>query len=214
MPKYYSTSDIREELHYDRSYCADRSAYFHEEKEKIKSELGADRNFARAEKFADGETKAQCSALRSEIMTFLHQQEKNAEQEAAAEKQRVTESYRAFLKETEPKLAAKQKQALAKQEDEQKRKEEFERLRAEQKKRAEEATRLAGQKAREDAAKARKRMIFGTVAAIVIIAAVLLITKVIIPGVTYSKAEKLLSAGNYDSAIAAYEKLGNYNMEV
>ena len=210
VPEYYDPADIRAALHFDLTYCADQAAYFRDAQKKAMQRLDDDRNFARAEKFADSETKAQCESLRTGLTNALRQQEQKAEQEAAAEKQRVTEAYRAFLKETEPKLAAKQKQALAKQEDEQKRKEEFDRLRAEQKKRAEEATRLAGQKAREDAAKARKRMIFGTVAAIVIIAAVLLITKVIIPGVTYSKAEKLLSAGNYDSAIAAYEKLGNY----
>ena len=111
---YYPAQEIRKALQFDRRYCADRAAYFREEQEKIKSELDADRNFARAEKFADCEAKTQCDALRSGIMTFLRQQEQKAEQEAAAKQQRITGAYHAFLKETELKLAARQQEALAK----------------------------------------------------------------------------------------------------
>ncbi len=114
VEKYYAASEIRKMLGSDRYYCADRAAYFRDAQKQIKQALDNDRNFARAEKFADGEAKVQCSALRGEIMTFLRQQAQNAEQEAADEKQRVTDAYHAFLKETEPKLAARQKEALAK----------------------------------------------------------------------------------------------------
>ena len=189
VPEYYDPTDIRTALRFDRGYCADRAAYFRDAQKQTMQRLDDDRNFTRAEKFAAGETKVQCEALRTGLTNALRQQEQTAEQEAAAEKQRVTEAYRAFLKETEPKLAAKQKQALAKQEDEQKRKEEFERLRAEQKKRAEEATRLAGEKARKKAEKAKKHMIIGAVAVAVIVLAlviVMVVTKVIIPAARYS----------------------------
>ena len=154
MPTHYSALDIQTALRYDRTYCDDRAAHFRDALKQAMQRLDGDRSFARAEKFASGETKAQCEALRTGLTNALQQQAQNAEQEAAAEKQRITEAYHAFLKETEPKLAEKQKQALAKQEEEQKRKEEFDRLCAEQKKRAEEATRLAGEKAR----KRRKRL--------------------------------------------------------
>lgn len=213
VPEYYDPTDIRTALRFDRGYCADRAAYFRDAQKKTMQRLDDDRSFARAEKFASGETKVQCEALRGEIMTFLRQQEQTAEQEAAAEKQRITEAYRAFLKETEPKLAATHKEALAKWEDAQKRKEEFDRLCAEQKKRAEEATRLAGQKAREKAAKAKKHMIIGAVAVAVIVLAlviVMVVTKVIIPAARYSEAEKLRDEGNYDAAIAVFEVLGYY----
>lgn len=213
VPEYYAPMDIRTALRFDRGYCADQAAYFRDAQKKAMQRLDDDRSFARAEKFASGETKVQCSALRGEIMTFLRQQEQTAEQEAAAEKQRITEAYRAFLKETEPKLAATHKEALAKWEDAQKRKEEFDRLCAEQKKRAEEATRLAGQKAREKAAKAKKHMIIGAVAVAVIVLAlviVMVVTKVIIPAARYSEAEKLRDEGNYDAAIAVFEVLGYY----
>ena len=207
VPEYYDPTDIRTALRFDRGYCADRAAYFRDAQKQTMQRLDDDRNFARAEKFASGETKAQCEALRTGLTNALRQQEQEAEREASAEKQRVTEAYRAFLKETEPKLAAKQKQALAKQEDEQKRKEEFERLRAEQKKRAEEAEKLAAQEAKLKAAKTKKLTIIGVTAAVVIIAAVLLITKVIIPSSNYSKAEELLAAGDYDGAITIFSEL-------
>ena len=213
VPEYYAPMDIRTALRFDRGYCADQAAYFRDAQKKAMQRLNDDRNFARAEKFASGETKAQCEALRTGLTNALRQQEQTAEQEAAAEKQRVTEAYRAFLKETEPKLAAKQKQALAKQEDEQKRKEEFERLRAEQKKRAEEAEKLAAQEAKLKAAKAaktKKLTLICAVAAAAIIAVVLIVIKVIIPSVNYSKAEKLLAVGDYDGAITAFTNSGDY----
>ena len=213
VPEYYAPMDIRTALRFDRGYCADQAAYFRDAQKKAMQRLNDDRNFARAEKFASGETKAQCEALRTGLTNALRQQEQTAEQEAAAEKQRITEAYRAFLKENEPKLAAKQKQALAKQEDAQKRKAEFERLRAEQKKRAEEAEKLAAQEAKLKAAKAaktKKLTLICAAAAAVIIAVVLIVTQVIIPSANYSKAEKLLTAGDYAGAITAFAELGNY----
>ena len=213
VPEYYDPTDIRTALRFDRGYCADQAAYFRDAQKKAMQRLNDDRSFARAEKFASGETKAQCEALRTGLTNALRQQEQTAEQGAAAEKQRITEAYRAFLKETEPKLAAKQKQGLAEWEKEQKRKEEFERLRAEQKKRAEEAEKLAAREAKRKAAKAaktKKLAIIGVMAVTVIIAAVLIVTKVIIPSANYSKAEKLLTAGDYDSAVTAFAELGSY----
>ena len=213
VPEYYDPTDIRTALRFDRGYCADRAAYFRDAQKQTMQRLDDDRNFARAEKFASGEAKAQCEALRTGLTNALRQQEQEAEREASAEKQRVTEAYRAFLKETEPKLAAKQKQGLAEWEKEQKRKEEFERLRAEQKKRAEEAEKLAAREAKRKAAKAaktKKLAIIGVMAVTVIIAVVLIVTKVIIPSINYSKAEKLLASGDYDAAIAAFAALGDY----
>ena len=47
-------------------------------------------------------------------------------------------------------------------------------------------------------------------AATVVIAVVLLITKVIIPSSNYSKAEEMLAVGEYDGAIEAFTALGDY----
>ena len=114
VPEYYDPTDIRTALRFDRGYCADRAAYFRDAQKQTMQRLDDDRNFARAEKFASGETKAQCEALRTGLTNALRQQEQTAEQEAAAEKQRITEAYRAFLQKTEPKLAARQQEVLAK----------------------------------------------------------------------------------------------------
>ena len=221
VPGYYSASDIRAALRYDRTYCADRAAYFRDAQKQAMQQLDADRNFARAEKFADGEAKAQCSTLRSGIMAFLRQQEQKAEQETAAEKQRITEAYHAFLKEAEPKLAARQQEALAKKKAdaeaaerariEQEAREEQERIEREAREEKERIEReKAEREAKEKAAKADKitRIVLG--AATAVIAVVLLITKVIVPPVKYSKAKELLTAGDYDGAITALAALGEY----
>ena len=60
---------------------------------------------------------------------------------------------------------------------------------------------------------AQKRKRFASVlipVAIVCIAAILLATKVFIPGSKYKQATALLDAGQYDEAIAAFEALGEY----
>ena len=203
---YYPAQEIRKALQFDRRYCADRAEYFRNSQKRAAQMLDTDRNFARAEKYASGETKAQCGALHSALADALRQQEQTAAQEAQAEKQRVIDAYQAFLKETEAKLAAKHEEALAKRAEDQRNAEELERLRMERKKRAEEK-----QKQDELAAAARKRKITiaaGIIAAV--IAVTLLVTKVIIPAANYSTAEKLLAAGDYDGAIAAFAASGGY----
>ena len=200
---YYPAEEIRKALQFDRRYCADRAEYFRNSQKRAAQMLDTDRNFARAEKYASGETKAQCGALRSALADALRQQEQTAAQEAQAEKQRVIDAYQAFLKGTEAKLAAKHEEALAKRAEDQRNAEELERLRMERKKRAEEK-----QKRDELAAAARKKKI--TIAAGIIAAVILVATKVIIPAANYSKAEKLLAAGDYDGAIAAFAASDGY----
>ena len=200
---YYPAQEIRKALQFDRRYCADRAAYFRNSQKRAEQMLDTDRNFARAEKYASGETKVQCDALRSALADALRQQEQTAAQEAQAEKQRVIDDYQAFLKETEAKLAAKHEEALAKRAEDQRNADELERLRMERKKRAEEK-----QKRDELAAAARKKKI--TIAAGIIAAVILVATKVIIPAANYSKAEKLLAAGDYDGAIAAFAASDGY----
>ena len=203
---YYPAEEIRKALQFDRRYCADRAEYFRNSQKRAAQLLDTDRNFARAEKYASGETKVQCGALHSMLADALRQQEQTAAQEAQAEKQRVIDTYQAFLKETEAKLAAKHEEALAKRAEDQRNAEELERLRMERKKRDEEK-----QKQDELAAAARKKKIIiaaGIIAAVIVV--ILLVTKVIMPAANYSKAEKLLAAGDYDGAIAAFAASGDY----
>ena len=203
---YYPTEEIRKALQFDRRYCADRAEYFRNSQKRAEQLLDTDRNFARAEKYASGETKVQCGALRSALADALRQQEQTAAQEAQAEKQRVIDAYHAFLQKTEPRLAERQKAALAKKKaDEQaaaQQRMEEERQRAE-----EERRRIRAQ--REAAAQKKKIIIFSG-ALVAVVAAILLVTKVIMPAANYSKAEKLLAAGDYDGAIAAFAALGGY----
>ena len=115
------------------------------------------------------------------IQSALDKLRADAQKHEDAEKARLTAEYRKFLTEAEAKLEKEHPQRL------------------------EEAQ--AQQKA---AAKTRKITTIALGAAAAIITAVLLITKVIVPAAKYSKAEKLLAAGDYDGAIAVFEKAGNY----
>lgn len=99
---YYPAQEIRKALQFDRRYCADRAAYFRNSQKRAEQLLDTDRNFARAEKYASGETKAQCGALRSALADALRQQEQTAAQEAQAEKQRVIDAYHAFCRKQSP----------------------------------------------------------------------------------------------------------------
>ena len=83
----------------------------------------------------------------------------------------------------------------------------------EQAKREAEAERQWKIKEREEkarAAKMRKTGILAAVVAAVVVCAALLMTKVIIPGNAYKKAESLLANGQYEEASAAFEALGGY----
>ena len=206
VPDYYDSAEIYEELEYDRYYCADRSKYFHDAQERIKQTLDNDRNFTRAEKFATEEIKIQCDTLRKETMSFLQQQEEAAERNAAAEKQRITNDYHAFLKKVEPALAAKQKEALAKKQADEKA---AEHLRVEQEKRAEEE-RIAQERLAKKRRSIFKKLGVAIFAGVVILSFALVITKVIMPASRYSKAEQLRDEGNYDAAIAGFAVLGYY----
>ena len=203
---YYPAQEIRKALQFDRRYCADRAAYFRNSQKRAAQLLDTDRNFARAEKYASGETKAQCGALRSALADALRQQEQTAAQEAQAEKQRVIDAYHAFLQKTEPRLAERQKAALAKKKaDEQAA---AQQRMEEERQQAEEARQRI--RAQREAAAQKKKIIIFSGAFAAVIAVILLVTEVIMPAANYSKAEKLLAAGDYDGAIAAFAALGGY----
>ena len=203
---YYPAEEIRKALQFDRRYCADRAAYFRNSQKRAEQLLDTDRNFARAEKYASGETKVQCGALRSALADALRQQEQTAAQEAQAEKQRVIDAYHAFLQKTEPRLAERQKAALAKKKaDEQAA---AQQRMEEERQQAEEARQRI--RAQREAAAQKKKIIIFSGAFVAAVAAILLVTKVIMPAANYSKAEKLLAAGDYDGAIAAFAALGGY----
>ena len=217
VPEYLDAREIRSLLRFDLTYHAGLADYYHDCFLRAAQMLGSERDFVRAEKYADTDVQTQCELLRSKILNGLHAQQQSAEQEESSEKQRVTEAYHAFLKGTESTLAARQKEALEKKKAHE---ELAERLRLEREKhekaaaiereKQEKLRKIAEQEAKRKAAKAKKLTIIGVTAAAVIIAAVLIITKVIIPSQNYAKAEKLLASGDYDGAITAFNALGNY----
>lgn len=124
---------------------------------------------------------SEAKTITEDIPQTLDTLRRDAQRREDAEKARITADYRKFLIETEAKLEKEHPQRL------------------------EEAQ--AQQKA---AAKTRKITTIALGAATAVIAVVLLITKVIVPAAKYSKAEKLLAAGDYDNAITAFAALGDY----
>ena len=105
----------------------------------------------------------------------------DAQKHEDAEKARITAEYRKFLTETEARLEKEHPQRLKE-----------------------------AQEQKKAAAKTKRTTTIALGAAAAIIAVALLITKVIIPSSNYSKAEKLLAAGDYDSAISMFDDLGEY----
>ena len=59
-------------------------------------------------------------------------------------------------------------------------------------------------------AAAAKRKKTGIIAMVAVVAAVLVVTKVVLPGNAYKQAESLLASGQYPEAITAFENLGDY----
>lgn len=93
---------------------------------------------------------------------------------------------------------------------------EEERLAAE---RIEREKRLAAAKAEEERRRAeaeararivRKRVMIAAPTAVALLASVLVVTQVILPGSKYAAAEALADAGQYEEAVAAFEALGDY----
>lgn len=74
-----------------------------------------------------------------------------------------------------------------------------------------EAKEAAEKEAKEKSAKKTKKILSISIpAAVVLLAALLLVTKVLIPNSNYSKAKSLLDAGQYEEAITAFEALNGY----
>ena len=69
---------------------------------------------------------------------------------------------------------------------------------------------IVKQEQQKAAAKKKKLTVSAAVAIVTVFAAALLVTKVIIPGDAYKKAESLLASGQYEEASAAFKALGDY----
>ena len=119
--------------------------------------------------------------ITEDIPQTLDTLRRDAQKREKVECAAITENYRDFLTKTEAKLEKEHPQRLKE-----------------------------AQEQKKAAAKTKRTTTIALGAAATIIAVVLIVTKVIIPSINYSKAEKLLNDGNYDEAISAFAALGEY----
>ena len=196
---YLTEKEIRQELVFDRAYCAERSAFFQAAVDTAKELLDRDKNFVRAEKYSSGDAKEQCEILRTGLVDALHQKSEVSKQAEKAEQAHITEAYRAFLHEAEQHLAVRHKESLAQKQ----------KADAEKQRRRMEQEKLEQEEAAKEAKRRKVRIIIGGVVAAAI-AIVIIVTQIIIPSANYSKAAELQAAGDYDAAIAMYAELGDF----
>ena len=183
VPGILSGNQIRQMLEFDLEYC-EASSLYALRAEEAQEQFAADKELMRATKYASSEAKT----ITEDIPQTLDTLRRDAEQREKVECAAITANYRDFLTETEAKLEKEHPQRL---------------------KEAEEAKKAEVNRQRQAKAAVKKAGIIAGVAA-AMIALVLVIVNVIIPAVNYSKAEKLLAAGDYDNAIAAFAALGDY----
>ena len=183
VPGILSGEKIRQMLEFDLEYC-EASSLYALRAEEAQEEFAADKDLTRAVKYASREAKM----ITENIPQALDKLRADAQKHEDAEKARITAEYRKFLTETEARLEKEHPQRL---------------------KEAEEARKAEADRQRKAKAAEKKIAIVAGIATAVI-ALVLVIVNVIIPAVNYSKAEKLLAAGDYDNAITAFAALGDY----
>ena len=183
VPGILSGEKIRQMLEFDLEYC-EASSLYALRAEEAQEQFAADKELMRATKYASSEAKT----ITEDIPQTLDTLRADAQKREDADKARITADYRKFLTETEAKLEKEHPQRL---------------------KEAEEAEKAEIYRQRKAKAAAKKGMVIASIAAAVI-ALVLVTVNVIIPAVNYSKAEKLLAAGDYGNAIAAFAALGDY----
>ena len=196
---YLTEKEIRQELVFDRAYCAERSAFFQAAIDTAKELLDRDKNFVRAEKYSSGDAKKQCEILRTGLVDALHQKSEESKQAEKAEQAHITEAYRAFLHEAERRIATKHKESLAQKQE----------ADAEKQRRRMEQEKLEQEEAAKEAKRKKVRIIIGVVVAAAI-AIVIIVAEIILPSVDYSKAAELQAAVDYDAAIAMYAELGDF----
>ena len=183
VPGILSGEKIRQMLEFDLEYC-EASSLYALRAEEAQEQFAADKDLMRATKYASSEVKT----ITEDIPQTLDKLRADAQKREDADKARITADYRKFLTETEAKLEEEHPQRL---------------------KEAEEARKAEADRQRKAKAAEKKIAIVAGIAAVLIVL-VLVIVNVIIPAANYSKAEKHLAAGDYDGAIATYEKLGDY----
>ena len=179
-----SENEIRQALKFDSGYCI-TSAYYAKAAENARAQLTADKDLMRAAKYASGEAKT----ITENIPQTLDTLRRDAEQREKVECAAITANYRDFLTKTEAKLEKEHPQRL---------------------KEAEEAKKAEIYRQRKAKAAAKKAGIMVAIVAGIVTAAVLFTVNVILPPVNYSKAEKLLAAGDVKKAAISFGGIAGY----
>ena len=184
VPGILSENEIRQALKFDSGFCV-TSDYYAKAAENARAQLTADKDLMRAVKYASGEAKTIAENLPQTLDTLR----RDAEQREKVERAAITANYRDFLTKTEANLEKEHPQRL---------------------KEAEDARKAEIFRRRKVKATAKKAGILAAIVAGIVTAAVLFTVNVILPPVNYSKAEKLLAAGDVKKAAISFGKCAGY----
>ena len=184
VPGILSENEIRQALKFDSGFCV-TSDYYAKAAENARAQLTADKDLMRAVKYASGEAKTIAENLPQTLDTLR----RDAEQREKVERAAITANYRDFLTKTEAELEKEHPQRL---------------------KEAEDARKAEIFRRRKVKATAKKAGILAAIVAGIVTAAVLFTVNVILPPVNYSKAEKLLAAGDVKKAAISFGKCAGY----
>ena len=227
-PGYLGEVEIEQLFDFDRSYDSCKKA----RSEQLQSEkdfFAQNREIKRIEKYASPEVSEQLNGMKNKVFSFLRDAIAKAENEDKTNAARVISEYNEHLGKAEAKAKSLRADAERKREDDYKAAVEMRRKAAnageysaaakmfdalgsykDSKEQAEQCRTITEQR-REQAKKKRIKItaITGT-AAMLIIAAVVTVTKVIILPNQYKAAEELYAAGDYYGAATTFEALGDY----
>ena len=184
VPGILSENEIRQMLKFDLGYCK-TSDYYAEIAEKARMQLAADKDLMRAVKYVSSEAKTIMDGIPQTLDTLRRDAQQREKVECAA----ITANYRDFLTKTEAELEKEHPQRL---------------------KEAEDARKAEIFRRRKVKATAKKAGILAAIVAGIVTAAVLFTVNVILPPVNYSKAEKLLAAGDVKKAAISFGKCAGY----
>ena len=163
-----------------------------------------DRLMIRALRFASGEFAQQLNGLRDELLAQLRQSLTNAQAKEQADTERGMADFAQAMKQAEEIVIKAHEDAVIRKEADE----------ARSAAAREEAKRQKEEKIRqEQLAAAKRKKVYIALAILIAVGttAFFLTTKVIIPASKYSAAEKMLEAGDYDSAIEAFTALNEYS---
>ena len=228
LPGYLGEVEIEQLFDFDRSYDSRKKA----RSEQLQSEkdfFAQNREIKRIEKYASPEVSEQLNGMKNKVFSFLRDAIAKAENEDKTNAARVVSEYNAHLEKAEAKTKGLRADAEKRCENdynaavEMRRKatnaggysaaaEIFDALGSykDSKEQAEQCRTITEQRREQVKEKLKKITAFICTAAVLIIAAIVIVTKVIMPPNQYKAAAKLYAAGDYHSAAAMFEALGDY----